>query len=502
MEESHAVFQKKPHRAPFLLSLRFVRLALALLILISRALSPAAALAGEPASIYRIPENWIISHFLTLFSISSFLIVVWYSGSWLLCASDTKLKTPYPIFHIPYGLEPGYIGYIKKLCFEPELFLADLIDLGIRGFVVITPLENALSVSRTQKRWNELSQAHRAIMESLFEGGKPSALLSGIDGAGSDADIAFTKKKISLMPSFYGVNRRARAQRADAGSKFPALVKWNWKPVLFGLPLFIPFLLLMRALPGDLSQYALPSGLAVLFFMPFFTAAVKTVTKLRKYRASRESAESAAENGHLRRAKGTRHMKRKSDAFAIMAHSLMIVALLAVFSIVIPFFIISGLLSILFAGTLDPRVPTCAGAAIASALVFSAIMPVRTPEGRKLLLRAEGFEMFLKTAEKKRLETLYPFRGQKIPEFTLDLFERFLPYAFALGVAETWAESFEAMLLESAYSPAWHNGTFHIRSFCAGMRHLSLAISAAPRKNRRGARGAKTLSPARRRRGR
>jgi hypothetical protein len=465
--------------------MRFSLFALALLFSLSCGFSLATASAEEPILVPRIPAGWVDGHFGAFFSISSLLIVLWYAGSWLLCSSDPKPRTPYPIFHIPYGLEPGYIGYIKKLSFEPDLFLADLIDLGVRGFVVISPLENAISVSRTQKTWNGLSRAHMAMMDNLFEGGKPSVILCGMGGVGSDADIASTQKKISLMPSFYGLARRARAQKTDA-RKLPALVKWNWKPVLFGLPLFIPFFLLMGTLP-DISRDVWPIGLAALFFAPFFTAAVRTVKNLKKNAAFKESAGNFREKRHSGQAKGKRHIKTQNGGCAVLASMLMIVTLLAVFSLAIPFFIIRWLLSTLFAGSLaaDPGVLTWIGAVIASSLVFSAIMPVRTPEGRKLLARVDGFEIFLKTAEKKRLETLYPFRGQKIPEFTLDLFERFLPYAFALGVAEKWAGAFAEMLAESEYSPRWHGGAFNARSFCAGIRRLGLSINAAPRRRRR-----------------
>ena len=47
-----------------------------------------------------------------------------------------------------------------------------------------------------------------------------------------------------------------------------------------------------------------------------------------------------------------------------------------------------------------------------------------------------GFERYLSVTEENRLEVLHP------PEKTPELFERFLPYAIALGVENKWADKF------------------------------------------------------------
>jgi len=52
----------------------------------------------------------------------------------------------------------------------------------------------------------------------------------------------------------------------------------------------------------------------------------------------------------------------------------------------------------------------------------------------------EGFTMYLSVAEKERLELLHP------PEKTPELFEKYLPYAFALDVENEWSEQFAEVL--------------------------------------------------------
>jgi uncharacterized membrane protein len=76
----------------------------------------------------------------------------------------------------------------------------------------------------------------------------------------------------------------------------------------------------------------------------------------------------------------------------------------------------------------------------------------------------EGFKMYLQTAEGDDIRRL------QAPAETPELFERYLPYALALGVENAWSERFSDVLRraseggERGYSPTWYNG----RSFRHG----------------------------------
>jgi uncharacterized membrane protein len=67
------------------------------------------------------------------------------------------------------------------------------------------------------------------------------------------------------------------------------------------------------------------------------------------------------------------------------------------------------------------------------------------------------------------------------------MFEAFLPYAMALGVAETWAKAFEGIAREA---PRWYTGsggahTFQPAAFTSGLGRMSTqaatAMASAPR---------------------
>ena len=92
--------------------------------------------------------------------------------------------------------------------------------------------------------------------------------------------------------------------------------------------------------------------------------------------------------------------------------------------------------------------------------LFLFLMRAPTPAGRRVMDEIEGFRRYLDTAERDRLEAM------RSPELTPEVFEAFLPYAYALGVENSWCERFARELPEDlrqgdAYQPAWYMGRFH-----------------------------------------
>ncbi len=95
--------------------------------------------------------------------------------------------------------------------------------------------------------------------------------------------------------------------------------------------------------------------------------------------------------------------------------------------------------------------------------VFYHLLKAPTKAGRKILDQIEGFKLFLTVSEKDRLNFENP------PEKTPELFDKFLPYALALGVEQRWSEQFTEVLAAASargeeYSPGWYTGA----AFTAG----------------------------------
>jgi uncharacterized membrane protein len=90
---------------------------------------------------------------------------------------------------------------------------------------------------------------------------------------------------------------------------------------------------------------------------------------------------------------------------------------------------------------------------LGSTSLFYHLLKKPTLEGRAILNEIEGFRHYLAVAEQDRLDLEHP------PERTPELFEKFLPYAVALGVEQRWAEQFNEVLEAASYQPAWLEGS-------------------------------------------
>ena len=96
-------------------------------------------------------------------------------------------------------------------------------------------------------------------------------------------------------------------------------------------------------------------------------------------------------------------------------------------------------------------------------LVFIHLMKAPTRLGRRVMDQIEGFRHYLSVAEEDRLSLYTP---RKDSEKTPELFERFLPYALALGCEQQWAGQFDEILTaagrapgDSSYRPSFYSGS-------------------------------------------
>lgn len=79
--------------------------------------------------------------------------------------------------------------------------------------------------------------------------------------------------------------------------------------------------------------------------------------------------------------------------------------------------------------------------------IFAPFMPKRTQLGVEKKEEILGFELYMKTAERYRME----FAEKE------KLFEKYLPYAIAFGVAGLWAKAFKDI---ATAAPSWYSGYY------------------------------------------
>jgi uncharacterized membrane protein len=122
----------------------------------------------------------------------------------------------------------------------------------------------------------------------------------------------------------------------------------------------------------------------------------------------------------------------------------------------------------------------------AANIIFYHLLKAPTLHGRRLLDRIEGFKLFLSATEKDRLQRLVP-AADRTPE----TYEKYLPYALALGVEQQWTEQFAEVLAAASrpegatgYHPRWYSGSTWDRAHMGGFAGsvgsaLSSAISSS-----------------------
>ena len=93
-------------------------------------------------------------------------------------------------------------------------------------------------------------------------------------------------------------------------------------------------------------------------------------------------------------------------------------------------------------------------------ILFFILLRAPTKKGAKVSSEIDGFKLYLETAEKARINTANPL-GEKPPAMTTELYERFMPYAVALGAEKPWTKQFENTLpLEAKdYQPSYAHGS-------------------------------------------
>ena len=153
--------------------------------------------------------------------------------------------------------------------------------------------------------------------------------------------------------------------------------------------------------------------------------------------------------------------------------------------LMLPSILVSGLLLLVIVstGSFVPWVLACYAGVVVLHITFAYLLKAPSGRGRRLMDKLEGFKLYLEVAEKDDLDLRHP------PDLTPELFEKYLPFAIALGVEQKWAEQFSRVFarMEAAsngtYSPHWYHGSFNssrMGSFASSVgSNLSSAVSSS-----------------------
>jgi uncharacterized membrane protein YgcG len=339
------------------------------------------------------------------------VICVWgyFSLAWLRVGRDPRPGTIMPLYEPPANLSPAAIRYLKLMQFDNKAFTAAILGLAAKGL---------LKIRHDESQQYELIKNDSAPTTQLLP---EESLLA--------RELFEDRTHLYLAPENQGIITRAKKalslslQGSMQNVYFVTNSRYMWPGVVLST-IFVGLLLLTQA------PLQVTGALFMTFWLTFWTVGVAAL--LVKVSQAWSTA--------------IRIKSPLGEGSAIF---------LTLFSI--PF--LAGECFGAYALYKFSGIPVFVPAMLmlGGVVLFHFLLRAPTTAGRQLLDRIDGFKMFLGATEGDR----YFASISKTPE----LFERFLPYAFALDMGRRWAEHFSQVLGAAAntgssphvsYCPGWY----------------------------------------------
>ena len=338
-------------------------------------------------------------------SIGLLLVLAYYLWQWLRVGRDPKPGIIIPQYEAPDGFSPGSLRHLERMKYDDRCFAADVVDLAVRGALQIRQDGSMFSLHRTTGARGTLPAVESALL----------------------ADALGNREALTLEQSEHvvisGARKRHEAmlKQQNSGRYFHT----NSSLVVPGALLCAIALLLGLFAHGAGS---LAVGGFLLVWLSGWSVGVAALVG-GAISAWRKPASVGASAGAL---------FLTFFALPFVAGELMGLG---------AFFLVTGLGFGLITVLL-----------VATNIAFFQWLKAPTLEGRKVLDHIAGLRLYLGVAERDELAR------QNAPPMTVDEFQKFLPYALALGVEKTWADRFSAAVGPAAAAAAagamgWYVGS-------------------------------------------
>jgi hypothetical protein len=328
------------------------------------------------------------------------LVIGYYLLAWFLVGRDPPRGTIIPLFAPPKGMSAAAVRFVYEMGFDDRVFTAAIVGLGVNGHLRLIDRGGDQQVLHV-KGDKPLDAAERAVETALFA----------------------KRSKVSLDNSEHELIGEARhalhmaLQRTYFGTLFRNHAWWS----SFGLVAAVVATAAICLSHSD-SYGSNVGGILLGLFVPIIPV-MAGVNMIRKGWRS-----------------GGRGM---TSLYAGLAVATIAVAI--------------GIAILSYNIGLGPAILPALVPSVLAGFVARGFSWLRAPtrEGRRVTDEIEGFKQYLSVAEEDRLEFLNP------PEKTPELFEKFLPYAIALNVENTWAKRFTGVLAAAGVGAAvasWYSG--------------------------------------------
>lgn len=362
-------------------------------------------------------------------------LCVFYYFAWARAGRNPRAGTVVPLFSPPDQLTPAAMRYVTKMGADNRAFAAALVDMGVRGHIRLVEEEGGFfSRDKTRIERSEgaepLSAEEAAALDKLCAPGESIMMVQKEHEKFSSAQKALSDH---LKEAYEG-----------------KLFNRNWGWAVAGLILFAAALWVtaaaITAATGGASAWTILITLGCIAVAAMLAPLIHDASSTGK---------------------------------CLLIVGMLIAGGLAFASGMPVFFeaLNSGwMLPLLFP-------------ALGLALVIPAFWWIAAPtkEGRGVLDRIAGFKQYLSITEQERLDRMHPPE-----EDTPQLFERYLPYAIALGVENRWAERFAGVLAAAAaqgqqgfgwysgHSDPWNNPGRFAESVGSSLSSTVSSASTAP----------------------
>ncbi len=335
------------------------------------------------------------------------LVVALHYMQWKRVGRDPERGVIIPLFEPPKGLSPAAVRYVLNMRFNDKAFAAAIVDMAVKGYLVIDAEKRKFTLRRKTESKAGLSPGEKKVAGKLFHSAR--------------TEVELKNKNHSIVGG-------ARDALKDAlkGEYGRAFFAHNRKHVLPGVALSVVTLMAMAAAAPAFGDTG--AVLVLGLFAAMATAAFGY--------AGGRNLKTAVSSG----VPFSRRIGALFSGAVMTVLPLVFLAFAAVAAIEIGALPSFGLLVLL----------------VASNALFIHLMQAPTAAGRRIMDAIEGFRLYLTVAEQPRLDMLHP------PKMTPQLYEKYLPYALALDVENAWSEQFAASVDAAAerddYRPGWYYG--------------------------------------------
>ncbi|MET0225400.1 MAG: DUF2207 domain-containing protein, partial [Dokdonella sp.] len=356
------------------------------------------------------------------------LLLMWayYLLQWFRVGRDPKPGVIIAQYNAPEGLTPGALRYIERMGYDDRCFAADVVDLGVRGALRIEQRGRDYTLQRARGANADVLPLEVDLLKGLFG---PSEVLALKQAEHTRIAAALKAHEANMKKSGLGRYFNTNGRLVIPGALLAAVA------LLAGL--------LVRGIGP-----ALAGGGFILIWLSAWTFGVIALVG-QAIAAWRAPPSVLGYGGAL---------------------------FLSVFALP---FVAGEIVGIgVFVGLTGVGFSIIAAALFLTNFAFFHWLKAPTLEGRKLLDHIAGLRLYLGVAERDELAL------QKAPPLTSDEFQRFLPYALALGAEKTWADRFAAAVGPAAAAAAasaigWYQGGGTVGSLGSLTDGLGSSLSGA-----------------------